>query len=142
QVIPTSTPGPGVLTQDVRRLLRAIAPSGSGLGSGANALVMSRRARDTLIADALTKNMEPDFRPAANGDARYYFMGVPVYCAPVREDENPTVGTVPSYVSGAPFDGTSIYALRLGGPTGGRVLHIGGESANYGLTTEEVNASK
>ena len=127
----------GLLASDVRRLLRQVAPSGAGLGCGANALVMSRRTRDRLLTDAAAVNMPVEFRPAANGEMRYHFNGVPVYLAPLRDDED-TAGTVPTYSSPQTFNASSIYAMRLGGPTGVRVLHMGGETAQYGLSVEEV----
>ena len=45
-------------------------------------------------------------------------------------------------VAGLPGGGilTSVYAVRLNGPTGLRVLHQGGSSSDFGIVTEEVPA--
>lgn len=120
---------------DVRQLIRLVCPSDDLTGVGPDALVTSARSRDNLIASATSAvglTWEPDTLRAL----RLHAYGVPVYVAPLREDED-TVGTEPAY-QGAPvsWDATSFFALRLGGPTGIRLRYVqrDGQDA-HGLST-------
>lgn len=124
------------LIAGVRKLLRRVSPSGGAFGQGPNMLLMSQRARDTLIAAERTTigSNQPVFLPTADGEMRYHFDGVPVHVGPVREDES-TTGAVPDWGG---TDATSIYALRIGGPSGVRMLHVGGESQQFGIVVEPV----
>lgn len=138
QVLKASSGSPFGLIADVRKLLRRVSPSGGAFGQGPNMLLMSQRARDALIAveRGMSGMNQPVFLPGPDGELRYHFDGVPVYVGPVREDEDPT-GSVPGYSTVA-TDATSIYALRVGGPSGVRLLHVGGESQQFGIVVEPV----
>ena len=130
----------GNMLAAVRQTMRRVSPSHDGMGAGPNALLMSWRARDLLIRCERRQGYQPMFLPdSQTGGLRYHFDGVPVYIAPVREDESGS-GNVPTFAesptSTYPF--TSIYALRLGGPTGVRVLHYGGTTADKGVQTETL----
>jgi hypothetical protein len=127
---------------EVRQLMRQVAPSGDGFGVGPNALLMSRRTRDVMIGLERAAGTSPTFLPDphSGGELRYHFDGVPIYVGPVREDEN-TSGSTPAFGStDSPYayNRSSIYAMRLGGPTGVRMLHFGGDSANFGLQVEQI----
>lgn len=131
-----TSPSPGsTLAEQVRTIIRTVSVGGwknNGLGKGANALVMSRRARELLIqADTSSLNRyQPD--PLNPSLYRYYFDGIPIYVAPVREDE----------ASASAFDSTdqktSIYALHIGGDCGVKVMFSGGDASDRGLTVEQV----
>ncbi len=128
----------------VRRLMRKVTPSESGYGAGPNALVTSLRCRDLLISLERAADTSPDFRldPRTN-EVRYHLDGVPVYVGPLREDED-TAGAAPAFkTTGEPYtyNRTSIYALRLGGFSGVRMLHFGGDSAKYGVQIDEITPS-
>ncbi len=136
---PGSVGSLSVLPKAVRLLMRQVSASGAGFGVGPNALVMSRRMRDALINESAGQGINPEFRPSATGEYRFHFLGVPVYVAPVREDELDSTSSpdYPTY-GATPPKATSIYALRLGGPTGVRVLHAGGDSSRYGVEVEDL----
>lgn len=124
----------------VRQLMRRVCPSHDGFGVGPDALMMSRRCRDLLVSLERADNTQPVFMPdPRNGERRYHFDGVPVYVGLVREDED-TSGSDPAFQDSEPFtyDDTSIYALRLGGPTGARILHMGGASQSYGVQVNRI----
>lgn len=133
--------------RDVRELMRRVTPGHDGFGVGPNALVMSRRARDLLIARSmdpmnaspLAISFLPD--PLLPGELRAHYLGVPIYLAPVREDETDDAGTPPKPTfptDPESFDTTSMWAMRLGGPSGVRVLYVGGDDNDFGLTFEDV----
>lgn len=131
------------LVKQARRLLRRVSPSGDGFGIGANCLLMSWRTRDLLIAAERTEGIYPLFFREPDGEMRYYFHGVPVFVGPVREDED-TSGSTPAFPeqtsipSPYTYNASSIYALRLGGPTGIRMMHVGGQSAQFGIQVEDI----
>ena len=126
---------------EVRQLCRRATPSGEdGLGEGPNALLMSMRTRDKLVSVERAANNTPTFLPdPLTGRLRYHFDGIPVYVGPAREDEEDN--TLPSFGDTSSTHRSSIYALRIGGRTGIRVLHFGGDSNNHGLNIEEIAPS-
>ncbi|MCG3135577.1 MAG: hypothetical protein HMLKMBBP_03295 [Planctomycetes bacterium] len=106
------------------RLTALVRASDGFLGSGPDALVMSLSARRQLLSLL-----------EASGSAQYCyelderlgtrvltFEGVPVYA---------TEGAIAGEV-------TSVYAVKLSGPTGIRMLHVGGESDEFGIVVDEV----
>lgn len=129
----------GSMLAEVRRIMRRVSPSHNGMGAGPNALLMSWRARDLMIRCERRQGYQPMFLPdPTSGGLRYHFDGVPVYVGPVREDETGS-GNAPTFsTSTSTYVFTSIYALRIGGPTGVRVLHYGGTSAEKGIQVETL----
>ena len=108
------------------RLVSLVRASDGALGTGAAALVMNFNARRQL-----TSLIE-----AAGGWACYEndeLLGVPVMKfdgVPVYVTEGITVDAVTSQ--------TTVFAVKLRGPTGIRMLHVGGNSAEYGIVVDEV----
>lgn len=132
---------------DLRETMRRVTPGHDGLGVGPNALVMSRRARDLIIrrsmdsmnGSPLTVSFLPDVLNP--GELRAHYLGVPIYLSPVREDETNDAGTPPKPTftnDPLAFDTTSIWAMRIGGSSGVRVLYVGGDDNDFGLTFEDV----
>lgn len=139
--------GVALTLTEVRKLCRLVVPSGDdGLGEGPNALVMSRRTRDVLIATeqnttvgARSVQFLPD--PMGTGGLRYHFNGIPVYVAPCREDEVTTSSPTHPVFGADNENASSIYALRLGGRTGVRLIHFGGSREDFGLQFEDIAPS-
>jgi|JI10StandDraft_1071094.scaffolds.fasta_scaffold37733_4 hypothetical protein len=125
------------LLAEVQVLVRLVSPGEHIGGSGPNVLLTSWRARDLLIRCERILGTTPQFLPdARTGTLRYHLNGVPVYVGPVREDET-GLGSTPTF-GGTVGKYTSIYALRVGGATGVRMLHYGGESAEMGVQVEDL----
>lgn len=137
QVIKSSGTSYALITE-VRKLLRRVSPSGGAFGQGPSVLLTSQRGRDLLIATerGSMNSTQPVFLPGPDGQLRYHFDGVPVYVGPVRDDEDAT-GVLPAF-GAADQNHTSFYALRIGGPSGVRMLHVGGESERFGVQVEPV----
>jgi hypothetical protein len=57
-----------------------------------------------------------------------YFNGIPVYVGQNVSNETKGSGT----------NLTSIWAVKLSGPTGIRMLHSGGDSAEFGLDVSDI----
>lgn len=74
------------------------------------------------------------------GQRRMHFNGVPIYLAPIRDDEDSGGPGFPTGNGVAP-DTTSVYAAIIGGETGVRILYSGGDDENFGLTSESGNSS-
>jgi len=109
---------------DYHRLVALVRASNGFLGSGADALVMSLNAKRQLLsileaAGSASYCYELDERL---GRRVLHFEGVPVYVS----DGLP---------AGSP---TEIYAVKLHGPTGIRVLHVGGSSDEFGIVVDDV----
>lgn len=139
---PTATEAAAFLTE-VRKLLRRVSTSEDGFGAGANALVMSRRTRDMLIRCERILACTPQFIPTATGGLKYHFDGVPTYVGPVREDES-SAASSPEFQDVTVLSDlkySSIYALRLGGRTGIRMLHYGGDTEQHGVQVEELSGT-
>ncbi|HEY8086254.1 MAG TPA: hypothetical protein VIF09_00365 [Polyangiaceae bacterium] len=103
------------------------APSGGDFGARPDAFVLSSRARWRLMKEMEDKGVSPDFRhcPAIGGTALHYH-GVPVLVGRVPE---PAGGTSPV---------TDAWAVKLYGPSGIRIYHLGGESSSYGVRAENI----
>lgn len=139
------------LLREVRKAMRQVTPSHDGFGAGPNALVMSRRCRDWLLyvdqrtvdIGGATSSGTPLFLPDPTmpGELRYHHNGVPVYVAPVREDEDQnSTGAIEFQADDPSYVWSSMYAMRLGGPTGVRVLYQGGDD-DRGVTIEDVSTT-
>ena len=145
QVVQATTPtATYTLVDDVDLLLRRVTPSHGGFGASVTVLLMTARARTALMKAERAAGAAPAFLPSTGGSLRYHFQGVPVYIAPIRQDEVNGAGSTPKYPENlappAPFvrDFTSIYAMRLGGASGLRMCHFGGQSAQYGVQVDQV----
>jgi hypothetical protein len=106
------------------RLVSLVRASDGGLGcGGADALVMNLNARRQLIS-----LME-------SGGPICTFEDDPVLGHPVLKFEG-----VPVYVTeGIPMaPETMVFAVKLRGPTGVRMLHVGGDSDEFGIVVDEV----
>lgn len=103
------------------------APSGGDFGARPDAFVLSSRVRWRLLKELEDKGVAPDFRhcPMTGGLALHYH-GVPVLTGRVPE---PAGGGSPT---------TDAWAVKLHGPSGIRVYHLGGESASFGVRAERV----
>lgn len=111
--------------KDYHRLVSLVRASDSSIGSGgADALVMNINARRQLIS----------ILEAAGGPV-CCFADDPALNHPVLKFEG-----VPVYVTnGLPAaTETSIFAVKLKGPTGVRVLHVGGDSTDFGIVVDDV----
>lgn len=119
---------------DYHRLLTKVCASDGMVGTGPNALVMHPRTRRQLMSrlEAASGGCAQFAVDETLGHPVLLFEGIPVYA-----DES--VSTIETN-SGAETGGTStsVFALKLSGPTGLRVLHQGGDSDNFGLITEEL----
>ena len=107
------------------RLVALVRASDGFLGSGADALVMSLNARRQLLSilEAASGSSYCFELDEQLGTSVLHFEGVPVYVSD---------GALPN------ASPTAIYAVKLHGPTGIRVLHVGGSSDEYGIVVDEV----
>jgi hypothetical protein len=100
-------------------------PSDGDFGARADVFVVSERARWRLLKELEDKGVTPDFMHCPwTGRVQFHFHGLPVLGGRVPE---PTDGT------------TEAWAMKLVGPTGVRVLHVGGEMDDFGLRHETIN---
>jgi hypothetical protein len=107
-------------------LLTRVAPSDGDFGAGPDCFVMSSRTRWRLLKEMEDKGVEPAFKQCdLTGRLQLHYHGVPVLTGRVPEQ-----ASTPSK--------TWAWALKLRGPSAVRVLHIGGDSANYGLRVEDL----
>ncbi len=107
------------------RLVSIVRASDGFVGGGADALVMNANARRQLISIL-----------EAAGSASYCFAPCETLGVPVLKFEG-----IPVYVTDAipsPANITTIYAAKLKGPTGIRVLHVGGRSEEFGIVVDDV----
>lgn len=124
--------GPPTLAE-VHKLLYMVTASDGYVGGGATCLVAAPKAVRFII------NL---LETASGGSAEYMFdneLGGPVLRfngIPVYVGQNSTVET-----KGSGTNLTSIWALKLGGPTGVRVLHSSGESSQFGIEMVDVPLS-
>lgn len=111
--------------KDFHRLVALVRASDGFVGGGADALVMNSQARRFLLfliessAGCASCCFEPD---PALGVPVVKFDGLPVYVT----DAIPTVGE----------NETTMFAAKLTGPTGIRVLHSGGSSEEFGVVVD------
>jgi hypothetical protein len=100
-------------------------PSDGDFGGQPDVFVMSSRARWRLLHELEHRAITPDFHMSAmTGRTQFHFHGIPVLSGRVREEAD----------SGT----TDAWAIKLYGPTGIRVLHVGGNPAAYGVQVEET----
>jgi hypothetical protein len=105
---------------DLHRLVHKARPSDGYCGAGPDCLAASERVVRQII-----KYMED----SAGGGLTYSFdpdLGVPV----------PMFHGLPVYIAQLPD--TIIYALKLTGPTGIRIVHGSGRSSEFGIEVREV----
>ena len=110
--------------KDYHRLVALVRASDGALGTGADALVMNLNARRQLMSLIETAGGSPLYeRDEALGVPVLKFDGLPVYVT-----------------EGIPVPGpnTTIFAVKLKGPSGIRVLHVGGSSQEFGIVVDEV----
>lgn len=105
-------------------------PSDGDFGSGPDVFVTSSRARWRLLAEMEARGVTPNYAYCPlTGRMQLHYHGVPVL-----------TGRVPEPASGgAAADATTeAWALKLFGPSGVCVLHVGGDPADYGLREEPI----
>jgi hypothetical protein len=131
---PAAGTGTAPTLDDYHKLLTLVTASDGSVGLGPDALVMHPRARRQLMNRLET---------ASGGCAHFavddsldhpvlYFEGIPVYVSQSVSVEEQADGSL---------DGgslTSVFAVKLNGPTGLRMLHQGGDSNSFGIMVEEV----
>lgn len=101
-------------------------PSDGDFGAGADVFVMSSRARWRLLKELEDRGVTPDFAFYPALERRVlHFHGIPVLG-----------GRVPEPAGDPPV--TEAWALRLDGPSGVRILHLDGDSSEYGLREQPV----
>jgi hypothetical protein len=118
---------------DFHRMLAMVSASDDGLGNGPDALVMHPRTRRLLAFLLETTGGGAEYAmDDAIGNRVLLFEGLPVYAS---ESISTTEDT-----AGAPTGGvlSSVYGLKLDGPTGVRVLHQGGDTNDFGIAVEEL----
>lgn len=105
---------------DIHRLVHKARPSDGFSGAGPDCLAASERVVRQIIklmedsaGGGLTYSLDPD-------------LGVPV----------PMFHGLPVYIAQLPD--TTIYALKLTGPTGIRIVHGSGRSSEFGIEVREV----
>jgi hypothetical protein len=109
----------------IYQLINLVRASDGSVGSGADCLVMDERVLRYLLtilpsyADYLDFVYDQDL-----GVPIPHFKGIPMY-----------IGQVPAYGSPLVYD---IWALKMTGPTGIRVLHATGTSDQYGIDVIQV----
>jgi len=103
--------------------------SGGDFGTGPDAFVMSSRARWRLLAEMESKGVTPQFLLCPlTGKLQLHFHGVPVLTGRVREE--------------ADGGRTDAWALKLFGPTGVQVLHVGGKSRAFGVQLDATTVTQ
>ena len=86
------------------------------------------RARWRLLKELEDAGSTPDFRPSPlTQRVQLHFHGIPVLTGRVRE----------GIVSGS-YSSTDAWALKLFGPSGVRVLHVGGDPRSYGVRVDRA----
>jgi len=114
---------------DFHNLISLVRASDGSLGAGADALVMNRNARRTLLGliEAAGGGSACWAMNNTLGVPVLHFDGLPVYIS----DSIPLTG-------GPPANQTNIFAVKLTGPTGIRILHAGGNSDEFGIIVEDL----
>jgi hypothetical protein len=101
-------------------------PSHGDFGVEPDVFVMSSRARWRLLIELENRGIQPDYQYCQyTGRLQLHFHGIPVLTGRVREAKSPQ-----------PAGSTEAWALKLFGPTGIRVVHVGGESRTFGVRIE------
>lgn len=102
-------------------------PSDGDFGGRPDVFVMSSRSRWRLLKELEDKGVTPDFHYCSlTRMEQFHFHGIPVLTGRAPEPSS----------SGAPT--TEAWALKLYGPSGVRVLHIGGNPDEFGVRTEPM----
>jgi hypothetical protein len=106
------------------------APSDGDHGAGPTVFVVTSRSRWRLCKELEDKGVTPDYRYSAlTGRLQLHFHGIPVL-----------TGRLPEPAATAPATPTTdAWALNLLGPTGVRMIHLGGESTSFGVRQEMTN---
>jgi hypothetical protein len=114
------------LLREVLRLVsRATTSAPNGNSTAPDALVTSDRVIRRLVDSQHGLGVSPEFRscPLVGGLNCYCLYGVPVLPAPVDDTSN--------------F--ANLYAVKLTGPAGLRVVHLDGRSEDRGVTVEKLS---
>jgi hypothetical protein len=105
-------------------IARVCHPSDGDFGARADAFVTSEYVRQSLIDELEANQLMPQYEHSAlTGRVEMHYRGIPVLTGRVDED-----GNTPSK--------TDVWAIKLSGPSAVKVLHLGGESANFGVQVE------
>ncbi len=111
----------------VAEILARCHPSDGDLGTTADVVVTSSRGAWRLCRELESKGIAPDFRFCAlTGKRQLHVYGVPVLGGRVPE---PAGGAAPL---------SEAWALKIGGPSAVRVLHVGGDADEFGVRREPV----
>ncbi len=130
-ILPAAGVGAPVI-DDYYRLIDKVCASDGTSGVGPDALLVHPRTRRQMLGllDA-TGGPEYSFDEAL-GVPVLLFCGLPVYVSQNMFTDESGGGTP----GGGTY--TSAYALKLHGPTGLRILHQGGDPADYGIVIDDV----
>jgi hypothetical protein len=119
-----------------RRLIGGLAeiearccPSDGDFGAHPDVFIMASRTRWRLLKELEDKGVTPDFQHSPiTGRIQFHYHGIPVLTGRVAEP-----AAAPPNVSR-----TTAWALKLYGPSGIRVLHLGGDSTEFGVRNEPM----
>lgn len=115
-------PGRGVMG-GLAEILARCHPSDGDFGTEADVIVASARTVWRLCHELETRGLAPDFRfSALTGKRQLHFRGVPILGGRVAEP--------------AGANTTEAWALKIGGPSAVRILHVGGEPEEFGIRKE------
>jgi hypothetical protein len=138
-IFPTPSPntisvtGSGLPTlDDLHRLVYRVTASDGSVGAGPTCLVASTRVIRfiiKLLEAAPGRRAEYVFDPEIGGPVAL-FNGIPFYAGQNAENEVITEGGLPQF--------TSIWALKLAGPTSIALLHSTGASSEFGIEVMDV----
>lgn len=124
--MPTSAAAPTLA--DLPRLVYLVSASEGGVGAGPTCLVAAPKAVRFIVHLLETAGLTPQFVWDPDLDAPVLqFNGLPVYVG-----QNSTAETKGGTTC------TSIWALRMGGRTGVRLLHSTGRSEDYGIDVQDI----
>ena len=117
--------------EEVHKLVSLVAASDGCVGAGADCLVAASKAVRFILKLIEDKGVTPQFVFDADlGVPVLLFNGIPVYVG-----QNATTET-----KGSGSNLTSIWAVKLNGPTGVRVLHSGGDPSGFGIEVSDIPA--
>jgi hypothetical protein len=115
--------------EDLHKLVYLATASDGCVGAGADCLVAAPKAIRFIIKLLEDKGTTPHFAFDSDlGVPVLHFNGIPVYLGQNATNETKGTGT----------NLTSIWAVKLTGPTGVRVLHSGGDSSEFGIEVSDI----
>jgi hypothetical protein len=116
---------------DLHRLFYLVTASDGCVGAGADCFVAAPKAVRFIAKLIEDKGGTPQYVFDPNlGVPVLYFNGIPVYAGQNVSNETKGTGT----------NLTSVWAVKLTGPTGVRVLHSGGDPSMFGIDVTDIPA--